>query len=91
MGKYSISERVTAKLEDDHHCSAIGALVQIGSIKTHNVWMAQFSRTKIRGSFAIKLIGSRYTIVFQLHVEQAKTFPALDAMQNLAQDTTHDS
>ena len=64
MGKYSISERVTAKLEDDHHCSAIGALMQIGSIKTHNVWMAQFSKTKIRGSFAIKLMGSRYTIVF---------------------------
>ena len=65
---YSISEGTTAKLEDDHHFGAVGAVVQIGSVKTHNVWMAQFSKTKIRGSFLIKLISSKDTIVFQSHV-----------------------
>ena len=65
---YSISERTTAKLEDDHHFGAVGAVVQIGSVKTHNVWMAQFSKTKIRGSFLIKLISRKDTIVFQSHV-----------------------
>ena len=64
MGKYSISQRATTKLEDDHHFSAVGAVVQIGSIKTDNVWMAQFSKTKVKASFAIKLLGSRDTIVF---------------------------
>ena len=55
MGKYAISERATAKLEDDHHFSTVGAVVQIGSIETHNVWMAQFSKTKIRGSLLLNL------------------------------------
>ena len=64
MAKYSISQRATTKVEDDHLFSAVGAVVQIGSIKTDNVWMAQFSKTKIKASFAIKLLGSRDTIVF---------------------------